>query len=215
MHVRLDKIDKRFGRARLVLDGIDLELAAGSFAYLRGVSGAGKSTLLGIVAGTIAPDAGRVHLDGREPWSEGEAAAAAFRRERVGIVFQTGRALPGVSLVENVALPLRFAGRRDALRRARAALADFGLARLGDALPDEVSVGELQRVCVVRALIAEPALVVADEPTSSLDVASADFVRSALRRAWQRGATVLVATHDERDLAAGDRVLTLHEGRLA
>ncbi|MBI5852593.1 MAG: ABC transporter ATP-binding protein [Planctomycetes bacterium] len=218
MQVQFDAITKTFGRAprtRVVLDRVSLALTPTAFHVLRGPSGAGKSTLLAIAAGLIEASAGSVRFDGHEPWREREAKSARFRREHVGVVFQTGRVLPGLNVVENVELPLRFRQRKDARERAQAALERFGIGELARAMPDQLSIGELQRASVARALLAEPAVVFADEPTSNLDDVSAAIVRDALRDAWRRGATVLVATHDEALVAPGDHVIALNEGRLA
>ncbi len=218
MQVQFDAIRKTFGRAprtRVVLDRVTFELTPAAFHVLRGPSGAGKSTLLSIAAGLIEASEGTVRFDGQEPWREGEAKSARFRREHVGVVFQTGRVLPGLNVLENVALPLRFLRRKDARDRARAALERFSIGELAEAMPDQLSVGELQRASVARALLAEPSVVFADEPTSNLDDASATIVRDALRDAWRRGATVLVATHDDALIAPGDRVIALNEGRLS
>lgn len=218
MQVQFDAIRKTFGRAprtRVVLDRVTFELRPAAFHVLRGPSGAGKSTLLSIAAGLIEASEGAVRFDGHEPWREREAKSARFRREHVGVVFQTGRVLPRLNVLENVALPLRFLRRKDARDRARASLERFGIGELAEAMPEQLSVGELQRASVARALLAEPSVVFADEPTSNLDDGSATIVRDALRDAWRRGATVLVATHDDALVAPGDHVIALNEGRLA
>ena len=199
-------------RARAVLEGVDLVLEPGTLTLLGGPSGSGKSTLLAIAAGLLDADSGRVLIGDREPWRARGAQVASFRRRHVGFVFQTGRMLPGLAVLDNVALPLTFERRDEAGPRTREALHRFGIGDLADAMPESLSVGELQRASVARALIAEPSVVFADEPTSSLDADSARVVLTALRDAADDGATVLIASHDSALARPGDRQVTLRKG---
>ena len=201
-------------RARAVLEGVDLVLEPGTLTLLGGPSGSGKSTLLAIAAGLLDADSGRVLIGDREPWRARGAQVASFRRRHVGFVFQTGRMLPGLAVLDNVALPLTFEGRADARPCAREALARFGIAQFAAAMPESLSVGELQRASVARALIAEPSVVFADEPTSSLDADSVGIVMTALRDAAEGGATVVIASHDSGLARRGDRQVTLREGHI-
>jgi ABC-type lipoprotein export system ATPase subunit len=213
MLVSLRQIRKEFGGVR-ALDGIDLELGPG-FTVLTGASGAGKTTLLQIAGGLLAPDAGEVRFDDRQPWNGGPSARAAFRRRHVGFVFQHGQLLPALDLRDNVALPLLLEGAADARERAERALAAMDLGARSGHWPEMLSGGELQRAALARALIHSPAVVLADEPTGNLDPDLGVVVLQALVAAAARGATVLVATHDARAMPAAGRVLRLCGGRLA
>lgn len=212
MLVSLRQIRKDFGSVR-ALDGVDLELAPG-FTVLTGGSGAGKTTLLQVIGGLLLPDAGEVRFDGHLPWQQGPSTRAAFRRRTIGFVFQHGHLLPALDVRDNTALPLLFDGQAFARERADAALTAVGLEARAGHWPETLSGGELQRAALARALIHEPAVVLADEPTGSLDPELATLVVQTLQAAAARGATVLVATHDPRALPVAGRVLQLQDGRL-
>ena len=202
--LRLVAVTKRFG-ARAVLDGVSLELAAGEYAAILGESGIGKSTLLNMIAGLEPVDAGRIFFDGRDITRLGDDALARLRRDRYGFVFQAFHVLPQLSVAQNVALPLLLRGLPDAGRVA-AALRDVGLQGREQSSPRELSGGELQRVAVARALVGEPSLILADEPTGNLDPANAALVLSLFRDAVKaRGAAAILATHSEQAAAGCDR----------
>jgi ABC-type lipoprotein export system ATPase subunit len=186
------------------------ELWPGDRAALVGPSGSGKSTLLHLMAGLDLPTAGSVVWPGLEP--DGPRRPGA-----VGFVFQGPSLLPALDVVENVALPLLLGGRADAAARrsALAVLGRLGLDDIADRLPDELSGGQAQRVAVARALVANPPLVLADEPTGQLDRDSAAGVVDALSLAAEDGAAVLVATHDAALAAGLDRHWSMADGRLA
>ena len=202
--LRLVAVTKRFG-ARAVLDGVSLELAAGEYAAILGESGIGKSTLLNMIAGLEPVDAGRIFFDGRDITRLDDDALARLRRDRYGFVFQAFHVLPQLSVAQNVALPLLLRGLPDAGRVA-AALRDVGLQGREQSSPRELSGGELQRVAVARALVGEPSLILADEPTGNLDPANAALVLSLFRDAVKaRGAAAILATHSEQAAAGCDR----------
>ena len=211
---------KSFGdgeRVAHVLRGLDLDVALGEFVALIGRSGSGKSTLLNVLAGLEPPDAGRVEVEGVELAALDDARRTRFRRDRIGIVFQAFNLMPVLSALDNVALPGHLAGRRraDVERRARGLLERFGLAERADAFPDELSGGEQQRVATARALVNEPALVLADEPTGNLDSESAERTLERLRAVVAGdGRTVLMVTHDAAAASRADRVLELVDGRI-
>jgi putative ABC transport system ATP-binding protein len=202
------------GGGAAVLAGVDLAVARGECVAILGPSGAGKSTLLKIAAGLLAPDAGAVEVDGDEPWRRGEAHAAAFRRRRLGVLFQGGELLPELDVETNAALPLLLDGRPDARACARRRLAEFGIGALARRRPAQLSGGEVVRAALARALVAAPRVILCDEPTGSLDPEAAGVVAGALRTAADRGAAVLVVTHDPALAAAADRRLQLVGGRL-
>lgn len=202
---------------RRLLDRAAFAAETGECVAVMGPSGSGKTSLLNCLSGITRPTTGAVRLDGTELSALGNAARAAFRLRRVGLVFQAGELLPELTVAENVALPLRLQGvaRREADARALAWLERLGLGDRGAAHPDVLSGGEVQRVGIARALAHGPALVLADEPTGALDEANAVRVAELLvGTAKDLGATVVVATHDPLVAARADRVLRLHEGRL-
>ncbi len=208
----------RQGAAALdVLRGVDLEVAPGEIVALTAPSGAGKSTLLQIAGLLDRPDAGRVRIGGREASALGDAARTALRRGAVGFVYQFHHLLGEFSALENVAIPLRAAGRGGAEARARAAalLASVGLEARRAHRPSELSGGEQQRVAICRALANAPRLLLADEPTGNLDPMTAERVFDVMLQAVRvEGAGALVATHNPALAARMDRVVSLEQGRL-
>jgi predicted ABC-type transport system involved in lysophospholipase L1 biosynthesis ATPase subunit len=207
------------GRQRVeVLHGVDLTVNAGEFVALRGASGAGKSTLLHLLGGLDVPDAGEVRFGGRPLAGMGSGELAALRNANVGFVFQAYHLLPELDALENVCLPARMA-RVPAARaeaRGRELLSRVGLAARMEHKPFELSGGEQQRVAVARALINEPALILADEPTGNLDSHTGEEIIQLLcdLRA-ERHATMIIATHDAKVAARAPRVLELVDGRIA
>jgi putative ABC transport system ATP-binding protein len=198
-----------------VLRGVSLRLAAGETASLIGPSGSGKTTLLMAVAGLVRPSAGRIEVAGQDLSALDEDGLARFRRDAVGIVFQGFHLVPTMTALENVALPLEFAGRRDAFEIAQESLAAVGLAPRREHYPAELSGGEQQRVALARAFAAAPKLILADEPTGNLDGATGKQVMDLLfRLAAERGTTLLLVTH-EADLARrAHRIVELADGRI-
>jgi putative ABC transport system ATP-binding protein len=204
------------GTARIeVLREVDLDIAAGETVAVAGPSGSGKTSLLLLLAGLERPAAGRILLQGQALDGLDRDGLADLRRDRIGIVFQSFHLLPSLTALGNAALPLQIAGQRDALPRAREALARVGLAQRLDHYPSQLSGGEQQRVAIARALVHRPPLLLADEPTGNLDDRTGTQVRElllALRR--DLGTTMVLVTHDLGFAARCDRVLHLHEGRL-
>ena len=198
-----------------ILRGVSLRMAAGEAVGLIGPSGSGKSTLLMVAAGLERPSAGSVRVAGQDFAALGEDALARFRRERIGIVFQSFHLIPTLTAVENVAVPLELAGQRDAFRRAESELAAVGLAhRLGH-YPSQLSGGEQQRVALARAVAAQPELLLADEPTGNLDRESGEVVLDLLFGARERnGATLFLVTHDPALANRCDRVVRIEDGRI-
>ncbi|MCC6848185.1 MAG: ABC transporter ATP-binding protein [Deltaproteobacteria bacterium] len=199
------------------LRGVSLTVAGGELVAVVGPSGSGKSTLLHLLAGVDVPDAGRVVVAGAALHALSEDARAAIRRRTIGLVFQACNLVPLLTALENVALPLLLDGEppRRARARALAALAAVGLAERAARTPDRLSGGEAQRVAVARALVADPPLVLADEPTGSLDAKSAEGVLTLLRDATAGGTAIVLVTHDPRAAARADRVIRLVDGRIA
>ena len=202
--LRLTAVTKRFG-ARIVLNAVSLEVAAGEYVAIVGDSGIGKSTLLNVVAGLETIDSGAVFFEGREITGLQDEALALLRRECFGFVFQAFHVLPHLSVEENVALPLLLRARPDR-QKARALLAAVGLQGREASPPRELSGGELQRVAIARALVGDPKLVLADEPTGNLDPDNARQVLSLLQaQVKERGAAAILATHSEHAARNCDR----------
>ena len=206
------------GANRSVLRGFTATVAKGEIIALYGRSGSGKSTLLNLLAGVDAPDAGDITIDGTAIHALNEDARTIFRRRRIGSVFQTFNLIPTLTVKENVLLRLDLDRRSDAAARAHAEalLTRVGLAHRGSSFPDRLSGGEQQRVAVVAALAHRPDLVLADEPTGSLDRANAEAVLALLRDlAHDCGATLVIATHGQEVAAIADRVWTMSDGTLS
>ncbi len=200
------------------LDGVSFSLPRGSFTSVVGRSGSGKSTLLNLLAGLDRPLQGLILIDGRELSMNNDREMARYRRERVGLIFQSFNLIPSLSAEANVMLPLIFegvpaAGRRE---RARSLLERVGLGGRVHHRPSELSGGEQQRVAIARALVTRPALLLADEPTGNLDSRTSDEIMALLgQMRAELGQTILMVTH-EQDLAHrySERVITLGDGRL-
>jgi len=211
--LRIRNLAKSYeGARRVVLRGIDLQLAPGDYVAIMGESGAGKSTLLNLIAGLDVPDEGEVEVDGTSFAGLSDDALTRMRREKMGFVFQAFHVLPYLSVVQNVALPLNLLGTdaHTATQRARAMLGAVGLGERVSSAPRELSGGELQRVAIARALVHEPKLVLADEPTGNLDPESAGQVLSLLRdQVKRRDAAGILVTHSRHAAATADRVLVL------
>jgi putative ABC transport system ATP-binding protein len=199
-----------------VLEAVDLELAEGAWVAVLGPSGSGKSTLLNILGLLDRPDAGIYELAGEDVSDIGDTRRAELRNRRIGFVFQSFNLLPRTSALENVAAPLLYRGIRRAARleQAREALERVGLADRVNYDPSQLSGGQLQRVAVARALVGEPALLLADEPTGNLDSRSGAEVLELFSELHQAGTTVLMITHDPNVAARAQRRMVLDAGRL-
>lgn len=199
------------------LRGLDLDVAEGEILAITGASGSGKSTLLHCLAGIVVPDAGEVHLGSLRVDTAGEKQRSLLRRTQVGVLFQFGQLVPELTAGENVALPLLL-GKRS--RKASLAAAGTWLERLGVAdqagsRPGQMSGGQQQRVAVARALVTEPRVVLADEPTGALDsLASEQVMAQLVRVSRESGTTVVVVTHEASVAAYADREVVLQDGRV-
>jgi putative ABC transport system ATP-binding protein len=198
------------------LDGVSLRIERGEFVAIMGSSGSGKSTLMNIVGCLDAPTAGRYLLDGVDVRDIPEDDLADLRNRKIGFVFQSFNLVPRTSAVANVELPLAYAGlgRAERRRRAAAALAAVGMADRMDHLPSELSGGQQQRAAVARAIVTNPAIVLADEPTGNLDSHSTADILAIFQRLNAEGRTVVLITHENDVAACARRVIRLGDGRV-
>jgi ABC-type lipoprotein export system ATPase subunit len=215
--VRLRDVVKIHGQGRAalrVLDGLDLAVEAGELVAVTGRSGSGKTTLLNIVGALDRADSGVVEVAGVRIDRASERVLAPLRRDRIGFVFQAFHLLPELTGLENVLLPARLDGSGPRLDRGRELVERLGLAEAAQRLPAVLSGGEQQRLAIARALVNDPQLVLADEPTGNLDTESGELVLSLLRAIADEGRAVLLVTHEREATRRADRVLALEDGRL-
>ena len=196
------------------VDGVDLDVAAGETVAVMGPSGCGKSTLLHLLGGLDRPTAGELWLAGQRLDQMGERALARLRRDAVGFVFQAFHLMDELTAVENVELPALLAGRspRAARRRAAGLLERVGLADRARFLPSALSGGQRQRVAIARALVADPLVVLADEPTGNLDSEATLEVLRLFDSLHAAGQTLVIVTHDARIAATADRLISMRDG---
>ena len=218
--VRVRGVQKRFGKgdaATLALRGVDLDVSYGELLMLVGPSGCGKTTLVSIIAGTLEPTDGEVHVLGNDLAEMPKRRIVRFRRDNVGFIFQAYNLLPALSAVENAAVPLLIAGwrRKHAVEVAADFLERLGLGERLTNLPNELSGGQQQRVAIARALVHEPRLLVCDEPTSALDAANGQITMELIREvAVQSDRAVIVVTHDSRVYSFADRIASMEDGHI-
>ena len=212
----VEGVSKRYGD-QVVLDGVRLRVGTGERVAVMGPSGSGKSTLLNCLAGLEVPDVGEIRFRGKTVTDLGESGMAALRRGEITSIFQFFHLLPTLRAWENVEFPLLLAKRSPGERRERvdALLEEVGLTPRAHAMPSELSGGEMQRLAIARALITEPALILADEPTGSLDSRNSDRILDLLRELTERhGTALLMVTHDREAARICSRVLEMTDGRL-
>jgi putative ABC transport system ATP-binding protein len=211
----LTKIYGKYEASVKALNGINLRVLAGEFVAVMGPSGCGKSTLLHLTGGLDRPTTGQIRVDGQDLSALNDDQLSALRRQRIGFIFQFYNLIPVLNALENAALPLVLDGMKpaEASTRAREWLERAGLADRLTHRPDQLSGGQQQRVAIARALAADPALVLADEPTGNLDSRAGDEIAGLLRRiAKEWGRTVMMVTHDPRISAYADRIIFLKDG---
>lgn len=194
------------------LKGLDLDVAAGEYVAIVGPSGSGKSTLMNIIGCLDSPTGGSYHLDGDETAHLDEDRLARVRNRKIGFVFQSFNLLPRLSAVQNVELPLLYAMVDDARERAERTLAEVGLGEWADHLPTEMSGGQRQRVAVARALVTEPAILLADEPTGNLDTKTGHEILALFDEVHHRGATLMMVTHEPDVAERAQRIVTIRDG---
>lgn len=217
--IEIRRISKTYGvapSAVRALRDVSLTVGRGEFVAIVGASGSGKSTLMNVLALLDDVERGTYRLDGVDVRHRTEDELADIRNRRIGLVFQSFNLLPSLSALRNVELPLVYAGVRRAERERRAleALEVVGLAKRARHLPTELSGGEQQRVAVARAVVNDPALVLADEPTGNLDTVASASVLAVLRRLHEEGRTVVVITHEQEVASIANRVVEMSDGRV-
>jgi putative ABC transport system ATP-binding protein len=217
--IQITGLKKHFqmgGNIVRALDGVDLDIPARTFTVVMGPSGSGKSTLLYLLGGLDRPTAGEITVDGERLDQMDENALALFRRKTMGFIFQSFNLVPSMSALENVAFPMQFAGISTVKRneKSRHLLEQVGLADRGHHTPSELSGGQQQRVAVARALVNDPAIILADEPTGNLDSQSGVAVMQLLADLYAAGRTVLVVTHDPRMAGFATNRIFLLDGKI-
>ena len=216
--LRVEHLTRRYGQGAAqvtALDDVSFSVEKGEFVAIMGPSGSGKSTLLHLLGGVDRPTAGRVLVQGTDLYAMDETALAIFRRRQTGLVYQFYNLIPVLNVRENLTLPLLLDGRRVDRSLLDRLTDTLGLADRLNHLPDQLSGGQQQRVSIGRALIASPALMLADEPTGNLDSRNSAEIMALLRRFHEeKGQTLLVITHDERIARQADRLITIEDGRI-
>ena len=216
--LRVSQCCRIYGHGSLAvraLDHVSFQVRRGEFIATIGPSGSGKSTLMHILGGVDRPDQGQVIVEGTEITSLNETQLAVFRRRQVGLIYQFYNLIPVLTVQENIMLPLLLDGRRPDPATVEALLEQLGLTKQRNLLPSQLSGGQQQRVSIGRALIHQPAILLADEPTGNLDSRNSQQVMTMLRRAnRQRNQTCIVITHDENIALQADRILVLEDGRI-
>jgi putative ABC transport system ATP-binding protein len=218
--VSLDQISRTYAMERVRVDAlreVSLEVGQGEFVAIVGPSGSGKSTMMNIIGCLDRPTAGVYRLAGTPVASLDDDGLARLRSRTIGFVFQSYNLLPRTSALDNVATPLLYQGigRRDRIARATAALERLGLGDRLDHEPTELSGGQQQRVAVARAIVTDPALILADEPTGNLDSASGRDVLALLHELHEAGRTIVLITHDAEVAAAAERQVHIRDGMIA
>jgi len=211
--ILLEELTKNYDGKVLALNRVSLQIYAGEWVAVMGASGSGKSTLLNMIAALDRPTSGSVRVDGEDVLSLSEEERARFRREKVGLIFQQFYLIPYLIALENVMLAQYFHSMADA-REAAEALRRVGLGERMGHYPSELSGGEQQRVCIARAMINQPKIILADEPTGNLDAENEERVMEIFRQLHKAGHTLLFVTHDPQIGTQADKIIKLEHGRV-
>ncbi|MCM1256813.1 MAG: ABC transporter ATP-binding protein [Roseburia sp.] len=216
--VKVQDLVKYYGSATNLVkavDHTDLKIERGKFTAIIGRSGSGKSTLLHLLGGLDTPDSGKVFIEDRDMYALKGDALAAFRREKIGFIFQDFNLIPSLTVWENVVLPLGLAGKKVDEKEAMDVLKNIGMDEKKDALPGTLSGGQKQRCAIARALVSSPAIILADEPTGNLDSQTEREVMSILKKCVKDyGQTLVMITHDEAIAQMADVVIMIEDGKV-
>ena len=216
--LEVSELTKKYGRNEtevVALNNISFSVERGEFVAIIGASGSGKSTLMNIIGGIDRPTGGKVIIDGKDISDMNEDELAIFRRRNLGIIYQFYNLIPTLTATENIVLPWKLDGRREDKERLNEIVKALGLESRADHLPGQLSGGQQQRVSIGRALINEPAFILADEPTGNLDSKTSGEIMDVLKMANQKyKQTILLVTHDERVALMADRIITLDDGKI-
>lgn len=216
--LKVENLSKIYGKGEnqvKAVDNISFSIQKGEFVAIVGASGSGKSTLLHLIGGVDRPTSGKVYIDGKDIYSLNDDNLAIFRRRQVGLIYQFYNLIPVLNVVENITLPCNLDGKDVESKRLEELLKTLGLDKRKDNLPNQLSGGQQQRVSIGRAMINEPALMLADEPTGNLDSKASEEIISLLRLSNKKyNQTVVVITHDEKIALEADRIITIDDGKI-
>lgn len=216
--LKVENLCKTYGKGEntvKAVDDISFSVERGEFVAIIGASGSGKSTLLHLIGGVDRPTSGKVYIDGKDIYTLNDDNLAIFRRRQVGLIYQFYNLIPVLNVVENITLPTKLDGREVDNKRLNELLITLGLERRRFNLPNQLSGGQQQRVSIGRAMMNEPALMLADEPTGNLDSKASDEIISLLRLSNKKyNQTVIIITHDEKIALEADRIITIDDGKI-
>lgn len=216
--LKIEHLSKVYGKGEnkvTALDDVSLTIEKGEFTAIIGASGSGKSTLLHMIGGVDVPTSGKVYLDGQDVYAQNNEKLAIFRRRQVGLIYQFHNLIPTLNVVENITLPVLMDKRKVNQERLNELLELLGLSKRKDHLPNQLSGGQQQRVSVGRALMNAPAVLLADEPTGSLDSKNGHEIIKLLKMSNRKyGQTLIVVTHDEEIALQADRIIGISDGRV-
>ena len=216
--LKVENLNKTYGKGEnqvKAVDNISFSVQKGEFVAIIGASGSGKSTLLHLIGGVDRPTSGKVFIDGKDIYTLNDDNLAIFRRRQIGLIYQFYNLIPVLNVVENITLPTKLDGRETNEQRLNDLLKTLGLEKRKYNLPNQLSGGQQQRVSIGRAMMNEPALMLADEPTGNLDSKASEEIISLLRLSNKKyNQTVIVITHDEKIALEADRVITIDDGKI-
>ena len=216
--IQVEHLSKVYGKGEnevVALNDVSFSVKKGEFVAIIGASGSGKSTLLHLIGGVDRPTSGKVFIDGKDIYTLNDDNLAIFRRRQIGLIYQFYNLIPVLNVAENITLPTKLDGRDVDERRLNDLLKTLGLEKRKYNLPNQLSGGQQQRVSIGRAMMNEPALMLADEPTGNLDSKASEEIISLLRLSNKKyNQTVIVITHDEKIALEADRVITIDDGKI-
>ena len=216
--LKVENLNKTYGKGEnqvKAVDNVSFSVQKGEFVAIIGASGSGKSTLLHLIGGVDRPTSGKVFIDGKDIYTLNDDNLAIFRRRQIGLIYQFYNLIPVLNVAENITLPTKLDGRNVDERRLNDLLKTLGLEKRQYNLPNQLSGGQQQRVSIGRAMMNEPALMLADEPTGNLDSKASEEIISLLRLSNKKyNQTVIVITHDEKIALEADRIITIDDGKI-